>query len=100
MRLFACITMVRGMHKSKTFRRVKVKTPGNRISIHYKERKPKKLVCPNCSTDLKGTLRLRPIQQSKVSRSQKRSERAYSNLCARCAKKTMISKGINSKLNS
>jgi len=92
--------MVQGRHKSNTFRKTKVRTPGGTLKTVYNLKKPKKLTCPKCGADLKGTLRLRQGQQSRVSKTAKRSERAYSNLCSKCAKNQIIKKGLDSELNA
>ena len=87
------------MFKSRTYRRIKVKTPKNRVVTHYKLKKPKKIVCKNCGINLKGTLQLRAKQHAMVSKSKKKTERAYSDLCSKCARKEIISKAIRSKIN-
>jgi len=92
--------MVQGRHKSGTFRKTKVKTPGRTLKTRYSLKKPKKLTCSKCGVELKGMLRLRQGQQSKVSRTAKRPERAYSNLCAKCAKKEIVKKALKSELNA
>lgn len=91
--------MVKGSKKSNTYRQVHKTTPGKRRVIHYKLKKPKKLACPICGIHLKGTLRLRPSQQSKYGKTEKRSERAYSNLCSKCARSKIIDRALTAKIN-
>ena len=85
--------MPRGMHKSRTLRRVYRKTPGNRTVVHYKKKKPKKSRCAGCSALLKGVPRERPHKMKKISKTKKRPERPYGGYyCSKCMRKLMIEK--------
>ena len=76
--------MVSGKHKSRSMRKVFVRTPGSRTTVHYKSRKPSKAVCV-CGAPLKGVPNLIPSKMGKLSKSQKKPERPYGgNLCSRC----------------
>ena len=59
--------MVSGKHKSRTLRRVYVKTPGGRTTLHYKKRKPAKAKCGSCGAVLKGVARERPYKMKNLS---------------------------------
>ena len=75
--------------KSRTYRRVYVKTPGGRTTLHYRKRKPSHAQCGSCGSILKGVLRERPVGM-RVSKSQKRPSRPFGGvLCSACMR-TMI----------
>lgn len=69
--------MVSGKHKSNTMRKVFVKAPGNTVKVHYKKRKPKKVVCPVHGTPLSGVARATPAKMRNMPKSKKRPERPY-----------------------
>ncbi|MFT4309987.1 MAG: 50S ribosomal protein L34e [Candidatus Woesearchaeota archaeon] len=64
-------------HKSRTMRRVKRKTPGNRVVTHYKPRKPSRQRCAITGEKLHGVPQERPLGLRKLSKTQKRPERPY-----------------------
>ena len=77
--------------RSRSLRRVYVKLPGGRVTMHYRKRKPGKAKCGNCHALLKGTLRERPNKMSNLPKTKKRPERPYGgNLCSRCMRKLII----------
>lgn len=77
--------MVRGQKKSRTYRRVAVKTPGGRPTMHYKLRAPSKAHCGGCGGKLAGVARGRPSQLNKLSKTEKRPERPFGGvLCSSC----------------
>lgn len=79
--------------RSRSLRRLQVKVPGGRTSLHYKKRKPGKAKCGNCGALLKGTLRERPLKMSKLPKTKKRPERPYGgNLCSKCLRSLIIEK--------
>lgn len=64
---------------SHSERRVKVKTPGGRVAIHYRPRKKAKLVCSRCSGQLHGI--------GTGAASKKNPSRPYAGmLCSRCSR--------------
>jgi len=78
---------------TRSLRRVKVRTPGGNLVIHYTKRKPKVAKCGNCKKELKGIPRERPSVFRNLSLSKKRVERPYGgNLCSQCTRETIISK--------
>jgi len=82
--------MAESKTKSRTFRRIKKKTPSNRIVTHYAKRKPAKAKCGACGAFLKGTARETPKKLAKLSKTQRRPERAYGGvLCSVCARKAV-----------
>lgn len=77
--------MVAGSKKSRTLRRVFVKTPGSRVVKHYVKRKPKKAHCASCKGLLQGVPQERPSKMQNMPKSQKRPERPYGGmLCSKC----------------
>ncbi len=81
--------------KSRTFRRVKVKTPGGRTVTHYRKRKPAKAKCASCKAPLKGVPRERPYKIKRLAKTKKRPERPFGGvLCSRCARKKIIELNI------
>jgi len=76
--------MPRGMYKSRTFRRIRVRTPGGKNVLHYERRKPAKAKCAVCRAELKGISCNIPSKIKKMSKSQKTVARPYSNMCSAC----------------
>ena len=82
--------MVRGMHKSRTLRRVHVKTPGGNNKTHYKKGKPGKAHCSSCGALLKGVPRERPYKMQGMAKTEKRPQRPFGGvLCTKCMRELM-----------
>ncbi len=80
-------------YRSRTFRRVFVKTPGGKTKLTYRKRKPSKAKCSICSAILKGVARLRAYKLKSTPKSKKIPSRPYGgNLCSRCSRKKLIEK--------
>jgi large subunit ribosomal protein L34e len=76
--------MVRGSRKSRSLRRVFVRTAKHTKLVHAK-RKPSKAHCANCGAVLHGVASQRPYKMSKLSKTEKRPDRPYAGmLCSRC----------------
>jgi large subunit ribosomal protein L34e len=72
-------------HRTRTLRRVYVKTPGGRTTVHYRKRKPSKAKCGKCRALLKGVPRERPYKMQNMAKTMKRPERPYGGvLCTKC----------------
>ena len=72
-------------YRSRSLRRISVKTPGARVVVHHRKRKPKGASCGNCRAILKGTPRERPYKMMTMAKTMKRPERPYGGvLCSRC----------------
>jgi len=81
------------MHKSRTLRRVFVKTPGGKTTLHYRKRKPSKAICADCKKQLAGVPRERPTKMMNLPKSAKRPERPYGGvLCSPCTRKLLQQK--------
>lgn len=87
--------MVEGRRKARTFRRIYVKTPGGRVTLHYRRRKPKKAPCALCGKVLAGVPRELPYKMRRLQKTKKRPERPYGGvLCSKCQREVIISKTI------
>lgn len=79
--------MPAGRFKSRTFRRVKSKLPGGRVTTHYKKRRPARAKCAVCGSLLMAVPNLRPFRMKKLQVSKKRPERPFGgNLCSACTR--------------
>jgi large subunit ribosomal protein L34e len=77
--------MVRRSLRSRSLRRIKVKTPGGRVVLRFERRKPKLAHCAKCRGILKGVPRERPSGMMNLALSKKRPERPYGGvLCSSC----------------
>ena len=77
--------MVRPKLRSRSLRRRKVRTPGNRLITQYKKRRPKSAKCAICKKPLHGVPRLNPVDMGKLAKTKRRPERPYGgNLCSGC----------------
>lgn len=79
--------MVRRALRSRSFRKVKVKTPGGKTVEHFRKKKPKKAHCGSCGSELKGVARARPTKMQNMAKTKKRPERPFGGvLCSKCSK--------------
>ncbi|RJQ17573.1 50S ribosomal protein L34e [Candidatus Woesearchaeota archaeon] len=80
--------MVRPSRRSRTLRRVYVKKPSGKNTIHYKKRKPQPAHCGICHAVLKGVPSERPYKMQNMAKTMKRPERPYGGvLCSACTRK-------------
>lgn len=90
--------MPAGRHKSGTYRKVFVRTPGANVAVHYRKRKPSKAQCGVCGAILKGVPRERPYKMKTMPKSSKRPERPFGGVfCSRCSREKIISEIKNKK---
>lgn len=79
--------MPTGRLKSRTFRRVFVKTPGAKTVLHYERRKPSKAHCAKCKKVLSGVPRELPHKMKTMAKTKKRPERPFGGvLCSSCSR--------------
>lgn len=91
--------MPRGMYRSRTFRRVFVKTPGGRTVLRYRRRKPSKAQCAGCGKVLLGVPREHPSKMKNMPKTAKRPERPYGGvLCSACTRLLLRQKAHAEKL--
>lgn len=81
--------MPAGKHKSRTMRRVFVKTP-TKTKITYRKRKPDKKVCGMCEKQLHGIPHLTQSKFRSLPKTKKRPQRPYAGvLCSNCTRKKL-----------
>ena len=79
--------MVRRALRSRSLRKIKVKTPGGNVVTHFRRKKPSKAHCAGCGDVLKGVPRERPTKMQNMPKTAKRPERAYGGvLCSKCSR--------------
>ncbi len=79
--------------RSRSLRKIFVKTPGGRTTVHYKRRKPKAAHCGRCGAILKGIPHERPYKMENMGKSKKRPERPYGGvLCSKCMRALFVEK--------
>lgn len=79
--------------RSRSLRKIYVKTPGGRTTVHYKHRKPKAAKCGRCGARLFGIARERPCRMRKMGKSMKKVNRPYGgNLCSKCMREMFVEK--------
>ncbi|MGC9181363.1 50S ribosomal protein L34e [Thermogladius sp.] len=80
--------MPRPMYRTRSWRRVVVRTPGGELRVHYEKRRPSSAHCAICGRPLNGVPRLRPSQLRKLAKTEKRPERIYGGVvCPSCLAK-------------
>ncbi len=80
--------MPRPTYRSRSWRRVQVRTPGGKTVTHYERRKPKAARCAICGKPLNGVPRGRPVEIRKLSKTERRPERPYGGyICPSCLRK-------------
>ena len=85
--------MVAPRFRSRSLRRVFVKTPGGKVVLHHRRRKPSKAKCKECGVVLKGVARNIPARIKKLTKTQKRPERPYGGvLCSKCMREVFVQK--------
>ena len=86
--------MPQGSRKSRTLRRIYVKTPGARTVLRYRIRKPSKAHCANCRKQLAGVPQLVSSKMRNLPKTAKRPERPYGGmLCSACSRAVLRQQG-------
>ena len=71
--------------RSRSWRRVKVRTPSGAVAIRYRKPKPNPPRCAKCGAELHGIPRVRPPELHRIAYSEKTVNRPYGgNLCPNC----------------
>ena len=79
--------MPRPALRSRSYRKLKVRTPGGALKDRYERRRPSQAVCSRCRKPLGGVPRARPVKVGRAAKSRRRPERAFGgNLCPGCLK--------------
>ena len=69
----------------------KVKTPGGRLTVHYRLKKAKGPRCGDCGNELAGIPCLRPRKYAQLSKRQKTISRAYGgSRCGGCVRERIF----------
>jgi len=77
-------------HRSRTYKKRFVRTPGGRVAIHYKEKKVGPARCAMCGGQLSGVPRLRPSKLRALPKSSRAPNRPYGGyLCPTCARRVI-----------
>lgn len=83
--------MPRPNKRSRSLRRVHVRTPGGKTTLQYRKRKPAKAKCASCKKPLAGVPRERPHKMVKMPKTAKRPERPNGGqLCSACSRRKII----------
>jgi len=83
--------MTWGHRKSRTMRRVFVKTPGTKNVLHYRRRKPNNAQCAGCGIDMKAVPRLRDYKMRNMAKTAKRPQRPFGGyFCTKCARTKIV----------
>jgi len=76
--------------RTRSKRRVYVRTPGGETVVHYEPRRPGPARCALCGRPLNGVPRLRPSELRKLPKTAKRPERIFGGvLCHECLEKVL-----------
>ncbi|MHA1860390.1 MAG: 50S ribosomal protein L34e [Candidatus Asgardarchaeia archaeon] len=87
--------MVKPMRRSRSLIRKKVRTPGNRLVMHFERKKPTVARCARCGKPLHGVPRLRPSELRKLPKTKRRPQRPYGgNLCSECMREVFREKVV------
>lgn len=84
--------MVQPRLRSRTKRRVYVKTPGGKTKIHYRERKPSPAVCAVTGERLHGVPREVPSKVGKLPKSRRRPSRPFGGVLSGKAMRSLLKK--------
>jgi len=79
--------------KSKRFRKVFKKVPGNKVKVHLCRTKPARAKCAECGIILHGVPRARSYKMRNTAKTKKRPQRPNGGvLCSACSRKKIIAK--------
>jgi large subunit ribosomal protein L34e len=77
--------MTGAKNKSRSRKRVKVKLPGGKTVMHYKQKKPGKHVCGRCGNQLSGVPSKTVNKLANMAKTEKVPTRPYAGvLCSEC----------------
>ena len=74
--------------RSRSKKRVKVKTPGGKAALHFKKKRPAPARCARCGRKL-NRAKLNSTEIRKVTKVQRRPERPYPELCPSCMREVI-----------
>eukprot|EP01115_Flamella_aegyptia_P004673 TRINITY_DN19_c0_g1_i1.p1 TRINITY_DN19_c0_g1~~TRINITY_DN19_c0_g1_i1.p1 ORF type:complete len:117 (-),score=48.31 TRINITY_DN19_c0_g1_i1:41-391(-) len=69
----------------------KVRTPGNKLVVHYRKKAASGPKCGDCGVELPGLPHARPMDYHRLSKHQKTVNRAYGgSRCASCVRQRIV----------
>jgi len=78
-------------HRSRSKRRVFVRTPGSKTTLHYRRKLNAKPKCGECGQILPGVARGNKTEIKKLPKTKRRPDRPFGGvLCSRCSRKKII----------
>jgi|YelNatPaOPRAMG01_1025707.scaffolds.fasta_scaffold170724_2 large subunit ribosomal protein L34e len=87
--------MPKRSQRSRSLRRIKVKTPGGEYKTRYERRGGSKPKCALCKKPLSGVPKGKVSDIAKLSKTEKRPERPYGGyLCPKCSKNEIKKKEL------
>jgi len=79
--------MVQRRLRTRSVKKRRVRTPGNRLVTHYGMKKPNAARCSFCKKRLHGVPRVNTSEMRKFPKSSRRPERPYGGtLCSECTR--------------
>lgn len=89
--------MVSPRLRSRSYRKLQVRTPGARTVTHYEKKNKGSEKCAVCKKPLRGFSRLTPRKFKNQNKTQKQVSRKYGGyMCHKCLAKELKSKVFNS----
>ncbi|MEM3421598.1 MAG: hypothetical protein QW835_07110 [Candidatus Hadarchaeum sp.] len=80
-------------HRSNTYKKRQVRTPGGRVSKHYREKRKAAAKCASCGRPLSGVPRIQGGILRSLPRSLRMPNRAFGGyLCVACSRRALIEK--------
>lgn len=90
--------MPSGKDKSRSKRRVFVRTPAGKVNLHHVKRNDSKAQCAECGIVLLGVPHVRASRLKNIAKTKKRPSRPFGgNLCSACARKKIIERARSQK---
>jgi large subunit ribosomal protein L34e len=88
--------MVTRANRTRSKRRVFVRSPSGKVNLHLEKRKPIAPKCGSCGAILKGVARVRASMLKTLSKTKKRPERPYGGvLCGKCMRAKMVARAVS-----
>jgi len=77
--------------RTRAIKRFYVRTPGKRTVLHFRQKKTSHATCGSCCKKLNRP-RLTSMEVRKLSKSSRRPERPYPELCSKCMREKIKSR--------
>ena len=89
--------MVAPRYRSRSFRKVSVRTPGGKTTIHYTRRNHTPATCAVTGEKLHGVPRNTPYKLKELSKTQRRPERPYGGVLSSKAMRALLKAKVRQK---